>query len=268
MEVYMLITSQPLSVELSEKYERKSKTEIDAMKDKNICSQYIGSMFDDILEKDEHKIELKLRLEWIWRDIKGKFYDLKYAIRNRYKWRRTLNEIRPWEGFHGLLCVMQTHLIDYIDTEVKYGHSLEEYKNHKITTAKETLEILERMKDPDEYIHKRREAVNQKYPDYKSLITKYIYGGLSTSGDFVRQGDGWVGMEAGKDPRRGYFEFINERFELINSPNQYETDKMLEELDKYYIEIDDAYKQAELDSDNDFDRLNQLLKENLYSWWD
>jgi len=112
------------------------------------------------------------------------------------------------------------------------------------------------------------DAVDQKYPEYKSLITKYKYGGTSVSGDFVRQGDGWVGMEAGKGPRRGYFEFINDRFEAIKSPDQNETDKILAELDKYYIEIDDAYKQAEFDSDNDFDRLNQLLKENLYSWWD
>ena len=264
----MLIRSQPLSIELSEKYERKSKTEIDAMTDQNICSQYIGRLFDDLMEKDKQKIEIKLHLEWIWRDIKGKYYNIKYAIRNRYKWRRTLNEIRPWEGFDGLISVMQTHLIDYLDTEIKYGHSLEEYKNNKITTVEETLKILERMKEPDEYYRKRREKIEQKYPEYKSLITKYKYGGTSTSGDFVRQGDGWAGMEAGKDPRRGYFEFINNRFEVIKSPDQKETDRLLTELDNYYVDIDDAYKQAEQDSDNDFNHLNQLLKENLYTWWD
>jgi len=264
----MLITSQPLSIELSEKYERKSKPEIDVMTDQNICSQYIGSMFDDSAGKDEQKVEIKFHLEWIWQYIKGKFYDLRYAIRNRYIWRRTLNEIRPWEGFDGLLNVMQTHLKDYLNTEEKYGHSLEEYKKQKISTVIETLEILERMKDPHEYYHKRRDAVDLKYPDYKSLITKYKYGGTSISGDFVRQGGGWVGVEAGKDPRRGYFEFIDDRFETIKSPDQYETDRLLAELDKYYIEVDDAYKQAELDSDNDFNRLSHLLKENLYSWWD
>ena len=45
----MLITSQPLNTELSEKYEVKSKAEIDAMTEQNICSQYIGSMFDDLV---------------------------------------------------------------------------------------------------------------------------------------------------------------------------------------------------------------------------
>ena len=268
MEVYMLITSQPLNTEISEKYERESKSEIDAMTDRNICSQYIGSMFEDIAEKDKRKIEIRVQLEFLWRSIKGKFYDFKYAIRNRYKWRKTLNEIRPWEGFYGLLCVMQTHLTDYLDTEVKYGHSLEEYKEQKISTVKETLEILERMKDPHEYYIKTRATVDQNYPDYKSLITKYKYGGTSMSSDFVQQGDGWVGIEAGKDPRRGYFEFINDRFEVIESSDQKETDKLLAELDNYYIEIDDAYKQAELDSDNDFNRLGHLLKENLYTWWD
>jgi len=268
MEVYMLITSQPLNTEISEKYERDSKTEIDAMTDENIALQYIGCMFNDIAGKDERRFDIRIYIGWLWRDIKGKFYDFKYAIRNRYKWRKTLNEIRPWEGFDGLICVMQTHLTDYLDTEVKYGHSLEEYKDLKIFTVKETLEILERMRDPHEYYRKRRDAVDQNYPDYKSLITKYKYGGRSISGDFVQQGDGWVGIESGKDPRRGYFEFIDNRFEIKKSPNQKETDKVLAELDNYYIEVDDAYKQAELDSDNDFNRLGHLLKENLYTWWD
>ena len=54
----------------------------------------------------------------------------------------------------------------------------------------------------------------------------------------------------------------------MNSPNQVETGKLLAELSKYYEEIESAYKQAEVDSDSDFERLGQLLKENLYLWWD
>ena len=65
-----------------------------------------------------------------------------------------------------------------------------------------------------------------------------------------------------------YFEFVNGRFELVNSPDQAETDRLLAELSKYHEEIKNAYKQTEADSDNDFERLGQLLKENLYSWWD
>ena len=193
---------------------------------------------------------------------------MKYSIRNHFKWRKTINGIRPWEGFDGLIRVMQTHLRDYISTEEKYGYSLEEYKKHKIATATETVELLDRMKKPDEYLGRCRNEVEAKYPEYKSLITEYENGGTSSGGDFVAQGNGWVGMEAGKDPRKGYFEFVNGRFELVDSPNQAETDRLLAELSKYHEEIKNAYKQAEADSDNDFERLGQLLKENLYSWWD
>jgi len=75
MEVFMLITSQPLGVELSEKYERKSKAEREAMTDLNIQSQYIGYMFDGLLEKVKYivydviendvgfKGEVKMRIE-------------------------------------------------------------------------------------------------------------------------------------------------------------------------------------------------------------
>ena len=43
---------------------------------------------------------------------------------------------------------------------------------------------------------------------------------------------------------------------------------MLAELEKYHVELANAYKQANSDSDEDFERLGLLLKENLYSWWD
>jgi hypothetical protein len=163
---------------------------------------------------------------------------------------------------------MQTHLRDYIQTEEKYGHAEEEYKNKKIATAKETLELLERMKAPDEYWQRRHEEVASRYPDYKGLITEYENGGSSFSGDFVAQGNGWVGKEGGKNPREGYFEFLGGGFILAESPDQKETDRLLNELEKYHKELENAYKQANIDSDNDFERLCQLLKDNLYSWWD
>jgi hypothetical protein len=38
-------------------------------------------------------------------------------------------------------------------------------------------------------------------------------------------------------------------------------------MDRYEKEVTQAYEQAEMDSVNDFERLSQLLKDNLYSWW-
>ena len=61
-----------------------------------------------------------------------------------------MSELRPWEGFEGLIIIMQNHLRDYIETEEKYGHSELEYKNKKIASAKQTVEVLGRMRDPNE----------------------------------------------------------------------------------------------------------------------
>ena len=263
----MLLRSQPLNEEISRKLESKSKAEIDSMTEENIKSQNIGHMFDDLLEGNR-KIGLKRRFKWKWRRIKEKYSDIKYTVCNHFKWRKIMNELRPWEGFDGLLKVMQTHLNNYIETEEKYGISAAEYKEQKIATAKETVELLERMRKPDEYSFRRREEVDSKYPKYKQLITIYKYGGTGSSGDFIAQGSGWVGKESGKDPREGYFEFINGKFELVTSPDQIETDRLLDELKKYHDETTAAYLLAETDSDKDFERLKQLLKENLYSWWD
>ena len=265
----MLIRSQPLEKMISYKLELGSRVEYEAMTEQNITSQRIGKMFDDILEDHQNrKIGFQKRMAWKLRDIRGKYYDFRYAVRNRFKWRKTLSCLRPWEGFSGTIRVMQTHLRDYIETEEKYGHAAVEFKNNKIATARETVELLDRILEPNDYAHRRREEVDAKYPDYKSLITKYKNGGTSVSGRFIAQGVGWVGMESGKNPREGYFEFADGRFELADSPDQNETNRLLGELAEYNKEVDNAYKQAESDSDKDFEQLAMLLKENLYSWWD
>ena len=265
----MLTQSQPLDPKFCEKM-GLNKIETEAgFSDKEIKEQFIGGMFDNLMEEgNKRKVTLGLRLYWLWRDIKNFFYDTKYAIRNHFKWQKTIRKLRPWEGFSGLISIMITHLNDYIETEEKFGHSLEEYKNTKIASAKETVEILKRMKEPDEYLHKPSEEVKSRYPDYKGLVTTYLKGGSCFSGNFVPQGNGWTGEESGNDPRKGYFEFINGKFELAESPDQNETDRLLAQLKKYHEELANSYKQGHLDSDKDFDRLGQLLKDNLYSWWD
>ena len=105
------------------------------------------------------------------------------------------------------------------------------------------------------------------YPDYKSLITEYD-DSTSVSGDFTPQSDGWVGMESGKDPRSGYFEFEDGVFTQKESPDQRETDRLLDELRSYHQDQKLAYEQAEKNAETDFTRLGQLLREHLYTWWD
>ena len=265
----MLIQSQPIDPEFAKKMGLSDDNKNEWMLDDKIESQFIGEIFEDLLEDAiTKKISLKIRLEWKRQSIKDVFYKMKYTIRNHVKWHRVLCDIRPWEGYHGLINVMRKHLTDYLETEEKYGHSLKEYRDMKIQSVKETLDVLKCMENPDDYWMKRRDEVELRYPIYKSLITKYEKGGTCISGDFVAQGDGWVGMESGNDPREGYFEFYNGLLELKDSPDKEETDRLIAEVHQYQTDLKTAYENAEKDSDEDLEHLYNLLKENLYSWWD
>ena len=265
----MLIQSQPLDFKFCEQIGLDKRNKQNEFDERKINKQYIGKMFGDLLDKsNKRKIPVSTRINWLWRDIKYFFYDIKYAIRNHFKWRKTINSLRPWEGHSGLITVMQIHLADYIETEEKFGHSEENYRKNKIATAKETLEILNRMKESDNYYDKRHNEIESRYPDYKSLNTNYESGGSCSSGKFIEQGRGWAGKEGGENPRIGYFEFLNGRFELTRSPDQDETNRLLAQIDKYQEELRNAYEQANADFEADVDRLGQLFKENLYTWWD
>jgi len=269
----MLIRSQPLDDSVSERLKLRSEDEIDSMSEQNIKAQRIGRMFDCLLDdlpdsEKKRSVGLSARLYRIRYRFKNVKSNIKYTIRNHLKWRKTMRELRPWEGFDGLFKVMLTHLRDYVQLEEMYGHSAKEYKETKIASVYATLELLVRMSKPDEYAFKRRDEVDSRYPDYKYLITEYESGGVCYSGDFVPLHNGWVGMESGKDPRNGYFEFVDGKFELAESPDQRETDRLIDELRKYHEEVHTAYEQAEIDSDKDFENLLQLLKDNLYTWWD
>ena len=261
----MLTRSQPLSEELNNKFESKYKDEL--REDEDIVSQHMGTMESEF-DFSNGKVSLATRIKWKITRVKNKLSDINRARNNRKIWKETLGELYSFEGFSGLISVMLTHLKHYLEHEEKYGYSLEEYKEKKIATVKETIEILERMKEPDEYIFRLTTEVDNKYPEYQSLISNCSNGSTSFSGDFIAQGEGWVGEESGTNPRRGYFEFVNGKLELKESPDNELTNSILEEKDRYNEDKLKAYEQAEIDSDSDFDRLFVLLKENLYSWWD
>lgn len=235
--------------------------------ERNIKSQRMGKILD-FLDREDRKISFKTRLGWKWQRVKDFFYDTRHTIRNHMRWHKTLKRLRPWAGYDGLITVMQAQLRQYIKYEEKHGHSEKAYKMNKIATVKETIELLERMKEPQEYSTRRRDAVEAKYPDYQTLVTEYINGGGGYSGDFVAQGNGWAGKEAGSDPREGYFEFVDGRLQLATSPDREETDRLVAEVHKYHEELHNAYAQAEIDAQEDFDKLAQLFKDNFYTWWD
>jgi len=237
------------------------------LKEQKIVSERIGHWADGLGDNDGRLIKLARWLRWQWERITWAFSDFKRSVRNHIKWHKAMKKLYPWEGFDGLFTVTRTHLEDYLLNEEAFGRAMKVDNSSIVASLKETIELLERMRDHDEYISKRWNEVRSRYPKYGSHIREYIDGSSSFGGDFVAQGSGWAGAEAGKEGREGYFEFVEGKLELVASPDQHETNKLLEDLHQYHREIQDAFDQAEKDLDEDFDRLHRLLKENLYTWW-
>ncbi|MDR0313618.1 MAG: hypothetical protein LBI14_08465 [Treponema sp.] len=131
-----MLNSQPLNSEISKKLES-----YEPKKDSLPVKQYMGHMFDGLLDS---KISFKTRLSWLGRRISDAWYDFHYTVKNWAKWRKTISGLRPWEGFAGVLTLVQKHLKDYLETEEKYGHSEKSCREVKIKSIKECLEILER----------------------------------------------------------------------------------------------------------------------------
>jgi hypothetical protein len=239
----------------------------DTEKETQPTKQYMGQMFKNLLDS---KITLKMRLSWLGRDISNAWHDFYYTVCNWAKWHKTISGLRPWEGFDGVLTLVQKHLKDYLKTEVKYGHSEKSYREAKIISVKECLEILERLQK-NEYDEKALYEVSANYPEYKQLITEYSGGSTSYSGDFIALGNGWVGIEAGANPRRGYFECVNDKFELTTISDesvQAEIEQSLNQIEKYHADWKRAIKNSAKYMEDDKRRLGELLSQHFFSWWD
>jgi hypothetical protein len=265
----MLFRSQPITTDERAEWATDRLGEARTWKERPIKSQRVGGWLDDVNGRKRTPLaKLALWVRWRWSDVADVYRVFKNTFANHVKWHKTFKELYSWNGDHGFFLATRTHLGHYLKYEEKHGHSIEEHRNKKMATVKEAIELLERMTDPDEYRIRRADEVESRYPKYGSLITEYAGGGSCHSGNFVAQGNGWAGVEGGEDPREGYFEFVDCRLELATSPDPAETKRLLEEMGRYHQEMKHANEQADVDSDNDFDRLHQLLKENLYSWWD
>lgn len=260
----MLIQSQPLDPEFFGEIDEKTSK---SRKESPIVSQRMGYMFDKLFEEDR-KIKLSTRISWMWRRVTDLYYNIKWSIRNHIRWHRALSSIRPWDGCDGMITVMKEHLQDYLLTEVKYGHSHPEYKKAKMDSVRDTVNLLERMRDSHAYLSRRQDAVESHYPKYLYMITEHEDGSVSYSGDFIDYDAGFVGTESGSNPQEGYFELIDGRFELVYGNDLDEVARLLNQIKSYYKERQEAYDLAQQDSDNDFEKLKQLLQDNMYSWWD
>jgi hypothetical protein len=257
-----MLNTQPLDSEIF-----KGMDSHDSEKEAQSMKQYMGQMFKNILDS---KITLKMRLSWLGRDISDAWHDFCYTVCNWAKWRKTISGLRPWEGFDGVLTLVQRHLKDYLKTEEKYGHSEKSYREAKNNSVKECLEILERFQK-NEYDENALNEVYAKYPEYKHLITEYSDGSTSYSGDFIALGKGWVGIEAGANPRRGYFECVNGKFELTTISDesvQAKIEQSLDQIERYHADWKKAIENSVKNMEDDKRRLGELLNQHFFSWWD
>jgi hypothetical protein len=216
------------------------------------------------------KITIIDKLQWLGKDICNVYYKVKYTLSNWLKWSKTIAKLRPYEGFEGVLTLTQKHLKDYLEAEIKFGHSEETHKNEKIASVKECLEILERLQK-DDYANCLIEQIDARYPKYQKLVTRYSDESSSYSGDFYPYKNGWVGFESGANPRRGYFEFINGTFESMALSDVHmvnDVEEILNQIDNYHADVTDAYKQALTNEKNDKKRLGKILNRHFFTWWD
>ena len=71
--------SQPISDKAAKKLGLNDDDS--AYEERDVKAQRMGKLFDDIGFGDK-KINLKTRLGWKWKDLKGFYSDIKYTVRN------------------------------------------------------------------------------------------------------------------------------------------------------------------------------------------
>jgi len=106
-------------------------------------------------------------------------------LRNRYnEWRRRhkcyrlfkeqLTEYYLW-SIMSFLPLFIRHLELYIQLEKKHGHSAQEWRDYKISTAQEALDIIRRLVD-ENYNNQYLELVEAKWGEFPYKKTTYANG--------------------------------------------------------------------------------------------
>lgn len=228
------------------------------------CSQYMGTLFDNFKQDEKFSIKDKFRFTRI--KVEDFLDDLKYTAINCIKWFKVIPKLRPYEGFDGTLQIIKHHLKDYLRYEINYGHSEDEYKQEKIYNIRRCLELIDKLRK-DEYTLILTDAINQKYPKYYNMISE---GKVSTSysGKFTKFKDGWVGIEGGKNPRKGYFIHKDGRFVLTESPDEKESNRLLKQIEQYELDITEAIKLGAEHKEKDLNELMEILRKHFFEFWD
>jgi len=181
----------------------------------------------------------------VWFKLSNCYWNISNTIYNHIKWHKTLKKIRAFNGDEALFEVMQTVLRNFLECTDN---------PEKQESAKEVIELIERLKVPDMIKAKALSEINSRYPMYVHRA----------DGKYTRQGDGWAGIHNGEE---GYYRCVNGYMRFCLSPDQAETDRLIKELIQHTTETREASRRSDKETNEAFERLFKLIRENVYTWW-
>ena len=130
----------------------------------------VDSMFDF----DIRKPSFFIRVMRPFRRAATRFGNYKRGIKRYLRWRESLEQYYPWDT-NSFLPLLIKHLEEYICIEKKYGMSVPEWEEYKISTAQEAVDIINRI-IADDYIQAHREPVDDKWDKFPYEKTTYVNG--------------------------------------------------------------------------------------------
>jgi len=108
--------------------------------------------------------------------VKKMIEDTKRSVTNHFLWRKQLSEYYPWD-IQAFLPMFTRHLELYVNVEQKSGHSTQEWREYKISTAQETIDILKRL-TKDNYSSVYTDVINERWGKFPYEKTTYANGSV------------------------------------------------------------------------------------------
>jgi hypothetical protein len=131
---------------------------------------------DCMFDFGSRKLSFSARLMRPFRRAATRFGDYKRGIKRYFRWRESLEQYYPWDT-NSFLPLLVRHLEEYTAIEMKYGMTTPEFKEYKISTAQEAIEILKRI-IADDYIEVHRKPVDEKWGEFPYEKTTYTSGSV------------------------------------------------------------------------------------------
>jgi hypothetical protein len=132
--------------------------------------EYVDKMFDF----PERKVSPPKKILYAFRRLKLKLEAKQRGFKVYRRWRDLLEDYYPF-SIYSFLPIFVRHLEMYINAEKKYGISEETWREHKISTAQEAIDIMNRLV-ADDYYSKYTAAVEEKWGKFPYEKTIYDNG--------------------------------------------------------------------------------------------